>query len=455
MAFEDDDPTIDCPHCGHTISAQARFCRRCGNTVRKALPLVCRGCGTAVEATDSLFCSKCGATLASSATDSETRPLTVATPVRRSASVEPLPLSSLPERRARKIWPWVFALAILAASTLAVATQRGNLATWLYVSSTPPPAKAMDAAISAYYHAIGNKDFETAYSLWTPSMQKGLAPSDLASQWSSLDANGAQVHLNVSISEPPNGDFVPTTVTETDSYSDGYVRKKVLKGGWHVVNIGGRWLLNGRDFKTVADNGPPPTASVNDGVGSSQTSNAGVSTESGARADGVTPTDGIVTSESANRTKVIFMGSGSAFETSNDKAILFPNVGRICQTYRVSTLQETLSLARAYQGALNRGVTEGVPWDKATVEAVIARAGEIEQAYNGYYRTALTLENGTKVLLISELTIGCSEVGTAQPETLDGVEKIEVLDGPYRGRIGYTVGAVMDIDCSIAILCPH
>ena len=49
MAFEDDDPTIDCPHGGHTISAQARFCRRCGNTVRKALPLVCGGCGTAVE----------------------------------------------------------------------------------------------------------------------------------------------------------------------------------------------------------------------------------------------------------------------------------------------------------------------------------------------------------------------------------------------------------------------
>ena len=267
MAFEDDSPTIDCPHCGHTISAQARFCRRCGKTPKSAAPPVCATCGAVAEATDALFCSKCGAALASSATDSETRPSTVATPVRRSAPVEPLPLSSLPERRARKIWPWAAGLAIVAAGAVAVATQRGNLAAWLYVSSTPPPTKAMEAAISAYYRAIGNKDFETAYSLWTPSMQKGLAPDDLAMQWSSLGADSAHVNLSVSMSEPPNGDFVPTTVRETESYPDGYLRKKVLKGGWHVVNIGGRWLLNERDFKAVADNGPPPTFPVKDSMG--------------------------------------------------------------------------------------------------------------------------------------------------------------------------------------------
>ena len=29
----------------------------------------------------------------------------------------------------------------------------------------------MEAAIYAYYQAIGKKDFETAYSIWTPSLQ--------------------------------------------------------------------------------------------------------------------------------------------------------------------------------------------------------------------------------------------------------------------------------------------
>jgi hypothetical protein len=140
----------------------------------------------------------------------------------------------------------------------------------------------MEAAISAYYQAIGKKDFETAYSIWTPSLQKSLTPNDLATQWSSLGADGAQANLSVSMSEPPDGDFVPTTVTETESYPGGYVRKKVLKGGWHVVNIGERWLLNERDFKTVADNGPPPTSPVNDGMGgSSQASNSSGSGDSG------------------------------------------------------------------------------------------------------------------------------------------------------------------------------
>lgn len=313
MTFEDDSPSIACPHCGHTISAQARFCRRCGKTPKSAPP-ACAKCGAVAEATDALFCSGCGGALVSSATDSETKPLTVATPVRRSASVEPIPLSSLPERGARKIWPWVVGLAILAASTVAVATHRENLATWLHVlgipqtahSSTPPPMKAMEAAISAYYDAIGNQDFKTAYSLWTPSMQKGLTPSDLANQWYSqwlrLRANGTQVNvnLNVTMSEPPDGDFVPTTVTETEPYPDGYVRKKVLKGGWHVVNIRGRWLLNEREFKTVADNGPPPTSPANDDMGgSSQASNSSRSGESG------TPSSKSQSASTADDTRIV------------------------------------------------------------------------------------------------------------------------------------------------------
>ncbi len=284
MAFEDDSSTIACAHCGHTIYAQARFCRRCGNTPKSAPP-TCAKCGAVAEATDALFCSECGAALASLAPDSETRPLSVATPVRRSAPVEPLPLSSLPEGPTRKTWLWVLGFVILAASAIAGVTHPDKLTNWLRVPAsqqTRPPMKAMEAAISAYYDAIGNQDFKTAYSLWTPAMQKGLTPNDLANQWSDLGADGAQVHLDVTTFEPPDGDFVPTTVTETTSYPGGYVRKQVLKGGWHVVNIDGRWLLNERDFKTVADNGPPPTSPVNDGIGgSSQASNAGGSGESG------------------------------------------------------------------------------------------------------------------------------------------------------------------------------
>lgn len=292
MAFEDDSPTIECPHCGHTIYAQARFCRRCGKSPESAAPPACAKCGAVAEATDAFFCSKCGAAMGSVAPDAETRALAVPSPRREHATIEPLPFSSLPERPARNFWPWGLGFVILVASAIAGVTHRDKLTTWLQVPASQqtratPPMKAMEAVISAYYDAIGNQDFKTAYSLWTPSMQKGLTPSDLANQWYSqwlgLGANGAQVNvnLNVTMSEPPDGDFIPTTVTETEPYADGYIRKKVLKGGWHVVNIGGRWLLNERDFKTVADNGPPPTSPVNDGMGSSHASNAGASAESG------------------------------------------------------------------------------------------------------------------------------------------------------------------------------
>ena len=71
MAFEDDGPTIDCRYCGHEISAQARFCRRCGNTTNSP-PLTCAKGGAVAGATDAPFCSKCGAALASSAPHSET-----------------------------------------------------------------------------------------------------------------------------------------------------------------------------------------------------------------------------------------------------------------------------------------------------------------------------------------------------------------------------------------------
>ncbi len=37
-----------------------------------------------------------------------------------------------------------------------------------------------------------------------------------------------------------------------------------------------------------------------------------------------------------------------------------------------------------------------------------------------------------------------SEAGSAQRELLDGVDKIKVLDGPYRGQTGYVVNAVSD-----------
>ena len=63
MAFDDDSPTIACPHCGHTIYARARFCRRCGKTPESAAPPACAKCGAVAEATDALFCATCGASL--------------------------------------------------------------------------------------------------------------------------------------------------------------------------------------------------------------------------------------------------------------------------------------------------------------------------------------------------------------------------------------------------------
>ena len=60
MAFEDDSPTIACPHCGHTIYAEARFCRRCGKAPQSAAPPACGECGASVEA-DDRYCSTCGA----------------------------------------------------------------------------------------------------------------------------------------------------------------------------------------------------------------------------------------------------------------------------------------------------------------------------------------------------------------------------------------------------------
>jgi hypothetical protein len=163
----------------------------------------------------------------------------------------------------------VIGFVILAAGAIVVVTRPDKLANWQQVPPAQPrrvtpPTKAKEAAVSAYYHAIGNQDFETAYSLLTPSMQKSLTLNDLAKQWSSLRANGANVKLDVSTSEQPEGDFVPTVVTEIESYPGGYVRKNVLKGGWHVAKIDGRWFLNDRDFRTVA-NGSPPSSPLDGG----------------------------------------------------------------------------------------------------------------------------------------------------------------------------------------------
>jgi len=430
MTFEDDSPSIACPHCGHTISAQARFCRRCGKTPKSAPP-ACAKCGAVAEAADALFCSGCGGALVSSATDSETKPLTVATPVRRSASVEPIPLSSLPERGARKIWPWVVGLAILAASTVAVATHRENLATWLHVlgipqtahSSTPPPMKAMEAAISAYYDAIGNQDFKTAYSLWTPSMQKGLTPSDLANQWYSqwlrLGANGTQVNvnLNVTMSEPPDGDFVSTTVTETEPYPDGYVRKKVLKGGWHVVNIGGHWLLNERDFRTVADNGPPP-------------SKAPTSTNS-------TTEDTLLAAGTAEANPPGRKSTTSAESGTNGQA---PEVTPGPVGDGPDTITETDSINVA--GTIDAHIS-AMPYSETPLYPSIAWDCESLRAFrtfgNGGAKVPASLnvwvnphiKDGTRVWIVKDVFYNCG--------TGEGEEKyqVRILDGPYSGRTGY------------------
>jgi len=226
------------------------------------MPPACAKCAAYLEA-DWRYCLKCGAAVGSSAPDTETRALNALTTRHSRPTTDPLPFSSLPEKSKRNLWAWVLGLALLAASVVAVATHRdevGRLAhsAHLAPSSTPVPTKAMEAAISAYYHAIGNQDYDAAYSTWTPSMQKGLTPDDIAHQWAREGATHAQI--DVQLSQVPEGDFVGTTVTETDSYPGGYARKQVLKGGWHVVNVNGRWLLNSRDFKTVTDTGPPPNA---------------------------------------------------------------------------------------------------------------------------------------------------------------------------------------------------
>ncbi|MGA8534368.1 MAG: hypothetical protein WB615_09710 [Candidatus Tumulicola sp.] len=135
--------------------------------------------------------------------------------------------------------------------------------------------KEMEAPISAYYHAIHNGNYQAAYLLWTPSLQKGLTPEDIANQW---ERDGAtSVSLDITLDEPV-GDFVGTTVHETDAYPGGYVRKQTFDGGWHVVNIGGRWLLNERNFKTVADNGAPPT--LNADGDASETASAPIDADS-------------------------------------------------------------------------------------------------------------------------------------------------------------------------------
>ena len=64
MVFEDDSPTIECPHCGHAIYAQARFCRRCGKSPESAAPHACAQCGASGEP-DARYCSTCGVAIGS------------------------------------------------------------------------------------------------------------------------------------------------------------------------------------------------------------------------------------------------------------------------------------------------------------------------------------------------------------------------------------------------------
>ena len=255
MAFDDDSPTIACPHCGHTIYAQARFCRRCGSATNST-PLTCSKCGSAAEAADALFCSKCGAALASSAPDSETRPLTVATPVRRSALVEPLPMSSLSPSPIHNLWLWAFGLAIVAAGVFA-ATRTDNVAGWLHVRSAQQARVnqkgpgSMRTAVQSFYNAINHRDFQRAYSLMSQSFR--------ASKPYDQFAEGYSTTQSVSVSTgTPTGDYVPTTINAMDNTSNG-TRSRTFVGAWHVVWSNGIYRLDGGAFRTVADTEPQPT----------------------------------------------------------------------------------------------------------------------------------------------------------------------------------------------------
>src|SRR5579862_3304327 len=111
-APSDNSPMVACPHCGNTKFWPRRVsARRCGNSSREASPVVCDRCGMAAGPGDE-FCSDCGTALDPPAADFETRPFAVMATHRGRSSSETFPLSSLPERPARKIRLWALGLGI-------------------------------------------------------------------------------------------------------------------------------------------------------------------------------------------------------------------------------------------------------------------------------------------------------------------------------------------------------
>ncbi|MGA8534666.1 MAG: hypothetical protein WB615_11200 [Candidatus Tumulicola sp.] len=123
------------------------------------------------------------------------------------------------------------------------------------VNDGTPLTNPMEEAVRQYYVSVRGHDFATAYSLWSPSMQRNLTADDLARQFQ------ATTDIDATISDPPSGNAVGVTVIQSDTFGD-YVRKRTFKGTWRVSNVGGHWLLDGRDFKTVVDTGPPPNTSA-------------------------------------------------------------------------------------------------------------------------------------------------------------------------------------------------
>ncbi|MGA8575828.1 MAG: hypothetical protein WB609_09140 [Candidatus Cybelea sp.] len=188
----------------------------------------------------------------------------VATPVRRSAPAEPLPISSLsPAPPKYNLWLWVLALVIVAAGAFA-ATHTDKVAAWLHAPSgqqarvnQKSPA-AMRAAVQSFYNAINHRDFQRAYSLVSQSF-RAFKPYDQF-------VEGYFATQSISISTgTPTGDFVPTTINATDKAPSG-TRSRTFEGGWHVIWSNGSYRLDSGAFRTVADTAPQPTSSGVEGA---------------------------------------------------------------------------------------------------------------------------------------------------------------------------------------------
>ena len=145
---------MQCPQCGFENRDDARFCKRCGQSLSGAsavAPPFCPACGAAVKP-GARFCARCGRPLAATPAPQvappahSPRPAPVAPRPTVSADARDLPAPSPSQPPARGTARWLFPLITLAL--MACLSCCGVLAVgvWPSLGETPPAALVGDPA---------------------------------------------------------------------------------------------------------------------------------------------------------------------------------------------------------------------------------------------------------------------------------------------------------------------